>query len=169
MAPIPPFLNPGEHGQVEISCSGSSGQLLRFSCSYCFFLSDSPPLYPCQKKTTAAPSPTTLPDRSIPCSDTPTALLLSEASTRPRTSAGSKRGSRPKATPGCPRRRGLGRGPHTAASVLPTLCVKEEKEKPLDMDSKQQEANKHVIGTVSFDTLSLNTKEIRDIEGSLDP
>lgn len=52
-----------------------------------------------------------------------------------------------------------------AASVLPNPCIKEEKKKkkPLDMDSKQQEANKHVIGTVSFDTLSLNTKEIRDI------
>lgn len=50
-----------------------------------------------------------------------------------------------------------------AASVLPIPCIKEGKKKPLDMDSKQQEANKHVIGTVSFDTLSLNTKEIRDI------
>lgn len=51
-----------------------------------------------------------------------------------------------------------------AASVLPNPCIKEEKKKkPLDMDSKQQEAHKHVIGTVSFDTLSLNTKEIRDI------
>lgn len=122
VAPIPPFLKPGQHGQVEISCSGSSGQLFRFSCSY-YSLSDSPPVYPYRKKTTAVPSPTTLPDRSIPCSDIPTVLLPSEASTR----AGSKRGSRSKATPGCQRRCDLGRGHHMAASVLPNPCIKEGK------------------------------------------
>lgn len=91
MAPVPPFLNPGQHGWVEPSCTGSSGQLFPFSCSCCS-LSDSPALYPCQRKTTAAPSPTTLPDHSIQCSDTPTALLHSEASRWPRASAGSRRG-----------------------------------------------------------------------------
>jgi hypothetical protein len=90
MAPIPPVLTPGQNGWVEPSCSGSSGQLFPFSCSCCCLL-DSPALYPCQRKTTAVPSPTTLPDPSIRCSDIPTVLLHSEASRHPHTSAGSKR------------------------------------------------------------------------------
>lgn len=78
VAAIPPFLNPGQCGQVDPSCSGSSGLLSPFSCSCCSLL-DSPALYPCPRKTTAVPSPTTLPDHSTPCSDTPMVLLHSEA------------------------------------------------------------------------------------------
>lgn len=128
VAPVPPFLNPGRHGWVEPSCSGSSEQLFPFSCSCCS-LSDSPALYPCRRKTTAAPSPTTLPDRSIRCSDTPMALLHSEANGSPCESASSKGGSGPKATPGCRRRWDLGRGHHMAASVLHTPCVLKKKKK----------------------------------------
>lgn len=78
VAAIPPFLSPGQRGRVGPSCSGSSGLLSPSSCSCCS-LSDSPASYPCPRKTTAVPSPTTSPDHSTPCSDTPMVLLHSEA------------------------------------------------------------------------------------------
>ena len=79
MAPIPPFLSQGQVGPAAASCSESSEQLFPFSFS-CSSSSGLPALYQCQRKTTAVPSPTILPDHSTPCSDTQTALLLSEPS-----------------------------------------------------------------------------------------
>lgn len=79
VAPIPPFLSLGQIGPAAPSCTESSEQLFPFSFSCCSS-SGSPALYQCQRKTTAVPSPTTLPGHSTPCSDTRMALLHSELS-----------------------------------------------------------------------------------------
>lgn len=79
MAPIPPFLRLGQLGPAGLSSSECSERLFHFSFSCCSS-SGSPALYPCQRKTTAVPSPTILPGHSTPCSDTQMALLPSERS-----------------------------------------------------------------------------------------
>lgn len=100
VAPIPPFLSPGQLGPAELSCPECSERPFHSSFSCCSS-SGSPASYRCRRKTTAVPSPTTLPGPSTPCSDTPTALLPSEPSGRcpQRCGAGGRRGVRPKAIP----------------------------------------------------------------------
>lgn len=77
VAPIPPFLSRGRCSLAEPSWSESSGRLFHSSFSCCFS-SGSPALSQCQRKTTAVPFPTILPDHSTPCSDTQMARLHSE-------------------------------------------------------------------------------------------
>lgn len=98
VAPIPPFLSPGQHGGLNPSCSGSCGLPSPFSCSCCSLL-DSSSLYPCQRKTTAVPAPTTSPDHSTLCSDTPMVLLRFEASRCPLHKCWQHEGNRAQSTP----------------------------------------------------------------------
>nr|XP_045014662.1 nesprin-1 isoform X2 [Jaculus jaculus] len=80
VAAIPPLLSGSRRGWAGRSCAGSSGQPFPSSC-FCCCSSGWPASYPCQRKTTAVPCPTTLPDHSTLCSDIRMVPLRSEPST----------------------------------------------------------------------------------------
>lgn len=158
MAAIPPLLNPGQHGWGEPSCSGSSGLLFPFSCSCCSLL-DSPASYPCQRKTTAVPSPTTLPDHSTPCSDTPTVLRHSEARYPPH-KYWQHEGDGAHSNPRLREKSGiLGEGLwwQPRLSSIPSVCKDQAFGHGLETTGKEQTE----LGQCLLDTLGLNTKEIK--------